>query len=354
MDPAVDLVPLFSRHFELSRVQEDEVVAVLSDTRTRADYSLAASVAARQRGAMVLELSVPGMGWNAPGVVLGMGMGVPALTKASPLLDSVRGALMAADLIADLTSETILHTPLREDLLVAGKRILTIVEAPDVLERMFPPAGIKQRVLKARARLETAKTLRVTSGAGTDIRYDLIPGSGIAQYGFADEPGHWDNWPSALISSYPVDGKGEGRVVLAPGDIPFPFKHYLSEPVTLHVEDGYIRSIRGGLEADLIKDFLERWKEPELYALSHIGFGLHPKAQWSALDFYGPSEVIGMDGRSVEGGFIFSTGPNRYVERWSEVHLDVCMRNVTAEIDGEEVLREGQLVGAFAKEEVPE
>ena len=344
MKKNVDLVPLFVKQFELSKVSKGEVVAILHESASRPEYINAAETAANTLGAHVMSIAVPGMGWEAPGIVRGMFMGVPAVNDDTPLQDALKGALENSDFIVDLVSESILHIPMREDLLEANKRILTIVETPDALERLFPTEEIKERATKVRQRLEKAKTLHLTSKSGTDLTYDLIPGSGIKQYGYADEPGHWDNWPSALASSYPEDGQVNGKLVIGAGDIIFPLKRYVAEPITLHIEGGYIKNIEGGLDAELMKDFIDRWDDPELYSVSHMGFGLHPKAQWSALSFYDQSDIAGMDARSMEGGFIFSTGPNRYVGRWSEVHFDICMRGTSAKLDGEEVLKDGKFV----------
>ena len=344
MNKTVDLVPLFVKQFKMSKVSEGEVVAILHETQSRSEYIKSAEIAANMLGAHVISVAVPGMGWDSPGIVRGMFMGVPAITEDSPLQDALKGALENSDFIVDLVSETILHIPMREELLEANKRILTIVETPDALERLFPTEEIKERASKVRSRLEKAKILQLTSESGTDLTYELIPGSGIKQYGIADEPGRWDNWPSALASSYPADGQVNGKLVIATGDIIFPLKRYVADPITLHVEGGYIQSIEGGLDAELMKDFIGRWEDPELYSVSHMGFGLHPKAQWSALSFYGQDDIAGMDARSMEGGFIFSTGPNRYVGRWSEVHFDICMRGMSAKLDDEEVLKEGKFV----------
>ena len=56
MDTGVDLVPLFVREFQLCNVQPGEVVAVLSEPRTRPGYAEAATSAAGVLGAEVFEL----------------------------------------------------------------------------------------------------------------------------------------------------------------------------------------------------------------------------------------------------------------------------------------------------------
>ncbi len=337
MQLAAELTGLFRRELELCRLREGELVALLADSATRRDYVAAAEAAARSLGADVFVLTVPALGWDAPTPVRSMGASVPALANPSQLLDAVRASLLHATFVLDLVSETIIHVPLRDELRRAGARVLTIVEPPDVLERMFPTAEIKTTVEAVRDRLAQGRELRVVSDSGTDVTYELSQTTPMGQYGFADVPGKWDHWPSALVSAYPVDGTTRGTVVLATGDIVLPFKRYVEAPVTLGIADGYVVSIDGGLDAELVLGYLESWDEPEVFAVSHIGFGMHPRAEWTALAFYDKDEGIGMDARCFAGNFIFSTGPNRHTGRLVEAHLDLPLRGCTAYLDGEPV-----------------
>ena len=118
-----------------------------------------------------------------------------------------------------------------------------------------------------------------------------------------------------MIASYPVDGTAQGTLVLTPGDILYPFKRYVESEVRIAIKDGYVVDVTGGLDAFLIADYLASWEEPEVYATSHMGFGMLPRAQWSAMAFYEKADILGMDGRSVQGNFLFSTGPNRFTGR---------------------------------------
>jgi 2,5-dihydroxypyridine 5,6-dioxygenase len=344
MKLGADLTPLFKREFELCNVVEGELVGILSDPTTRPAYVDAAVGAAQALGAQVFHVAVPSLGWDAPTPVKGMGASVPALAQQSPLLDAVTAALEQAAFVVDLVHETIIHVPLRGVLRAAGSRILTIMEPPDVLERMFPPPGIKEEVEALVERLSGASQLRVTSAAGTEITYDLEQTKPFSQYGYSDVPGKWDHWPSALAVCYPTDGTAEGTVVLQPGDILFPFKRYVETPVTLTIEKGYVVGIEGGLDAQLIQGYLDSWEEPEVFAVSHIGFGAHPRAQWSALAFYEKDDVIGMDGRCMKGGFLFSTGPNRETGRLVEAHLDIPMRGCDVFLDDDQVIAAGTMV----------
>jgi len=336
MHLASDVMALFQRELQLCRVKPGELVGVLSEPKTRPGYVEAAAGAARALGADVFEIRVPGTGWDTPTPVRGMGAGTAHLAGPSRLGDAVLAGLSSADMVIDLIPETIIHAPARQTLQADGCRILTINEAPDALERMFPPEGIKETVKAFAARVEGSSSLRVVSEAGTEITYEMGD-KVVAQYGYADEPGRWDHWPSALVAAYPEDGTAAGTVVLTPGDILFPFKRYVERPVTIRVEEGYVVDIAGELDAFLLRDYLDSWDEPEVYAVSHVGWGLLPRAQWSSLAFFENSEGIGMDGRSAVGNFLFSTGPNRFTGRYVEAHLDIPMHGCRSYLDEEDV-----------------
>ena len=51
-----------------------------------------------------------------------------------------------------------------------------------------------------------------------------------------------------------------------------------------------------------------------------------------------------MDARSFAGNFMWSTGPNAHVKRFTPCHYDIPMRNCTIELDGKEIIREGTIV----------
>ena len=133
--------------------------------------------------------------------------------------------------------------------------------------------------------------------------------------------------------------------MLQPGDALIPWQRYVSDHVTLTIEAGFITDIKGdNVDAYMLRDYLEAWDDPEVYAVSHMGWGLHPVARWSAFDVYDPRSLYGQELRSTAGNFMWSTGPNRFVNRETPAHLDIPMRSCTVEIDGEAVVVNGKLV----------
>ena len=88
------------------------------------------------------------------------------------------------------------------------------------------------------------------------------------------------------------------------------------------------------------------FEDPEAYAISHLGWGLQSKAQWTALGMYDKDASIGMDGRSFYGNFLFSTGPNTEAggKRNTPCHIDIPMRNCSVSLDGKAMTRKGEVI----------
>jgi 2,5-dihydroxypyridine 5,6-dioxygenase len=144
------------------------------------------------------------------------------------------------------------------------------------------------------------------------------------------------------------DGGVNGTVVINTGDIIFPFKCYISNPIRLNIEAGIVKSIEGNhLDAELMRTYIERWKDPRAYAVSHIGWGMDEKAQWNYMAT-SPVGLItnGVDGRSFYGNVLFSTGPNAELGGTNNTgcHLDIPLRNCTLYLDGQVIVEKGSLV----------
>jgi 2,5-dihydroxypyridine 5,6-dioxygenase len=178
---------------------------------------------------------------------------------------------------------------------------------------------------------------------GTEIEARLQ-----GQYGYTDEPGRWDHWPSGgFVYTGGADDGVDGVAVIAPGDILLPFKRYASEPIELTIHAGRITEIAGGgVDGDLVRDYMESFEDPAGYAISHIGWGLEDRARWSELST--DPRGIGMAARCFAGNVLFSTGPNSELggSNFTPCHIDVPMRGCSLYLDAEPVVVDGRLVAS--------
>ncbi|CAB3772664.1 hypothetical protein GQ57_35850 [Burkholderia sp. MSh2] len=335
---AKTLTELFIDQLKLCEVNAEQLVAVISEHNKRVDFVDAAVAATRQLGAGVLVLTASSLS-------------NPSLPPYRPDGREV-GALLAAaaecDFVIDLTQAGLIHSDIRTRIVGKGKRMLFVSPEPaDVLERLMGTPAMQSEINKGADLLKVGKRMRITSAAGTDLTVD-ISGEALPitrQWGFVNEPGRWDNWPSGFIACFPNDKTAYGTIVLQPGDVLIPWQRYVENAVHLKIADGYIVEITGeGYDAFVLRDYFSRWNDPEVYALSHMGWGVHPNAAWSALSVYNPGQVFGQELRSTSGNFMFSTGSNRFAGRETPAHLDIPIRDCTITIDDTTVVRDGRLL----------
>jgi 2,5-dihydroxypyridine 5,6-dioxygenase len=349
------LYALFRKEFELCQVKPGERAVVMYDAASRPDYVQAASGALESLDAVVFTIHLPGVARgdmpSPAGIALAAVTAHPTADNGkaavyagnSPASSVMAGVASAVDFVVDLAR--LHHAPGRVEIINAGARMLTVGERPDALERMFPSEDLKRRVMAGVKLMEKAKQMRVTSQAGTDVSCDIDGTTVLYQYGFADAPARYDSWPGGFLATFPNPGSTHGRIVLDVGDLIYHFNRYVESQVALTVEHGYITKIEGGgLDAKLIRGYLESWDDRECFATSHFGWGLNERASWDALQFYDKNSTQGQDGRAVYGGFLWSTGPTPYVKRFVPGHFDIPMRNCSVLLDGEAVVVDGDVV----------
>jgi 2,5-dihydroxypyridine 5,6-dioxygenase len=323
----------------LCRVKAGENIAVLTGENSlpqNIDMAVRASVAL---GAKVCRIDVP------PGDAGGV-FGQRADVGMTPLTGHriVVETLKKVDMVLDLMG--LLHSPEQLEILAAGTRMMLVIEPPDMLARMIPSTDDKRRVQAAQKRLKAAKTMTVASKAGTDLTMPLGQFPTLAQWGYSDEPGHWDHWPSGFVATWPNEGASQGRVVIDTGDILLPFKFYVQSKIELDIRDGLITRIDGGFDAKYLRKHLESYDDPAAFGIAHVGWGLHPKARWGALGLRDKVQSHGMDSRSFAGNFLFSTGPNAEAggSNHSPCHIDIPMADCSVSLDGEPMTIDGALV----------
>ena len=332
-----DMVILFRKELELCGVKEGEKVAVLSEMGQSEDYTAASMVAARDLGAQVFNVNLlPTTGLSAEEKTGNVGRN--ALAGNLPAME----ALKSADLVVDLM--LLLFSKEQLEIQAAETRILLVVEPFEVLARLFPTQELRERVEAGEARLAKANHLRFTNPTGTDVAYDLGQYSVLTEYGFTDTPGRWDHWPGGFLATQSNDAGVNGRVVMDRGDILFPFKRYVQEPIEFTIREGQIVEVKGGFDAMLVRDYMASFRDPRAYAVSHIGWGLNHLARWDYLAAGMPT--IGMDGRAFYGNVLFSTGPNTELGGTNDTacHLDLPMKGCTLYLDNELIVKDGDIM----------
>ncbi|MCO4893032.1 2,5-dihydroxypyridine 5,6-dioxygenase [Cupriavidus sp. WGtm5] len=338
------MIEAWRKVLRLSRLEPGQTVTILTSAATHPQTLSTALTATQSMGAIVNRLDLPPVNGEKA-----LSRDALAYLGTTPLTGNAAAiaALKASDLVLDLM--TLLFSPEQHEILQGGTKILLAVEPPEVLARMVPCEADRERVKAASQRLASANEMHVVSPAGTDLRCPLGEFPAISEYGFVDEPGRWDHWPSGFALTWPNEGAAHGTIVLDRGDILLPQKAYVTEPIRLTIESGFATRIEGGLHAELLSEYMASFNDPEAYAISHIGWGLQPRAHWSTLGLYDREATIGMDARAFEGNFLFSLGPNNEAggHRTTACHIDIPVRRCTVRLDGVDVVVAGKVTDGF-------
>jgi 2,5-dihydroxypyridine 5,6-dioxygenase len=338
------LVPLFERMLRKCKLSEDESLVVLSDPDSKVEYAAAMYAAGRALGADVVNVMLAAAAQEQVPVIRTGNVSSTVVASSKLGLE----ILKLADMVVDLTFGGLLHSQEQRKILESGTRMLMVHDPPEALERMFPTDENRARVERSAERMRQATRIRLESDGGTDVWFDKTDRPVMEQYGWTDQPGRWDHWPSAFQYTIPTEGIGEGTLVLDPGDIWYPPKTFVSAPVTLRFDEGRVVAIEGGHDAFLIRDYIEGWQDPEGYAISHLGWGSHPAALWNSIAFQDPLDIIGQDGRTAYGTTLIALGENATWggKQTTGCHQDFALRHHRFYLDDELIADSGRILPA--------
>ena len=249
--------------------------------------------------------------------------------------------MKAADVVIAITTYSLTHTEAREEATKAGARIASM---PLFLTDMFYPEGpmaadymkIKEVTEKFAKILTEAKRARVVTAAGTDIEFSLEGRDGRSDTGIFVEKGAWGNLPSGEAYIAPVEGTGEGKIVVEVGWYPG-----LTENMTLVVKGGeVVEVIGGGKVGDEYRELLRPGVEEEPYksrrnAPAELGIGTNPYAKR-------PDNVL--EAEKIKGTVHLAIGDNSHMggKVSSDLHQDFVLPKPDLYLDGKLVIKGGE------------
>jgi len=251
----------------------------------------------------------------------------------------VVGACARADVFFLPTSWSITHTDARIEAIKSGARGTTMCE---VTEDVLCTGGIladfeeNDRVgRRLGAILSRAKTIRMSSPAGTDLRGEVTGRPVQYETGLFREPGQFAALPNSEINIAPIEGTTEGVIV---GDVRLMgYGVVRDEPVTFHVHEGRVTEVNGGKAADYLRETLAAFNDPTAYNLAEFGIGLNPlcRAYASNLDDCGK---LGFGHHGIGSNYAIG-GKVR-----APCHIDISYKDAIVEFDGKVVLDKGKVL----------
>jgi leucyl aminopeptidase (aminopeptidase T) len=249
--------------------------------------------------------------------------------------DPVAGAMLQADVVLAPTIQSLSHTAARKKATEAGVRIATLpgVTAHTLARAMSADMEELRRRSKAIANaLSRGSEARVTSSNGSDLRLDLEGREGLPDAGELTARGAFGNLPCGEGFIAPVEGTTQGTLVvdgsIASVGIP-------GEPVALTVEGGHLIAATGE-EGERLTELLTA-HGPDGTNVAELGIGSNERAILIG-EVIEDEKILG----TAHVAFGASAGIGGTVQ--VPVHLDCVVMKPDVSIDGEPLVRGGELL----------
>jgi leucyl aminopeptidase (aminopeptidase T) len=247
----------------------------------------------------------------------------------------VAAAMRVADVVLAPTAQSLSHTVARREATEAGARIASL---PEVTEEMLARVmGADMDELRRRGEvvagvLSAGSEARITCRNGSDLRLGLEGREAIADAGDLSEPGAFGNLPCGEGFIAPVEGTAEGTLVV---DGTIAAIGRVEQPTALTVERGYLTAATGAAGERLL-ELLEP-HGADAMNVAELGIGTNEKATVSG-NLLEDEKILG----SAHVAFGASAAIGGTVQ--VPIHIDCVVLRPTVAVDGEEIVRDGELL----------
>ena len=263
----------------------------------------------------------------------------PRMQDSAEPPQAIAEAMKQSDIFICVVGKSITHTHAVKDAITNGSRGVVLTQFS---ENMLVRGGIecdfeyaKLECKAVAAAMAGAKNLLLTSPGGTHSRYSAEGRRGNSLYCMV-EKGEFSTVPTVEANVSPLEGTANG-VIVADASVPYIGIGVLEKPIICEVKNGFIQSITGGKEAEILKRDLEAKHDPNVYNVAENGIGLNPKCKFMGFmledeGVYG-SAHIGIGTSITLGGTIKAS-----------CHYDLIMKNASLVADGRNILKDGKLL----------
>jgi leucyl aminopeptidase (aminopeptidase T) len=243
--------------------------------------------------------------------------------------------MAACDVLLAPTVQSLSHTAARKRASDAGVRCATL---PGVTEEMLARVmsadmeGLRRKGDAVAEVLSAGSEARITCAHGSDLRLGLEGRTAIPDAGDLGERGAFGNLPCGEGFIAPLEGTSEGTLVV---DGSIAGIGLVDEPVELVVEGGHLTSGRGGQGMALMELLTVHGEDGT--NLAELGIGTNEKAILTG-------EIL--EDEKIQGTCHVAFGASAGIGGTIQVpvHLDCIVTKPTVELDGEPIVRDGELL----------
>ncbi len=247
----------------------------------------------------------------------------------------VAAAMIASNVVLAPTIQSLSHTYARRAANQAGARIATLPGVTeDMLARLMGAdmKALRRRGASVAAALRSGEEARITCRHGSDLRLGLTGRIPIADAGVLTAKGAFGNLPCGEAFVAPVEGTGEGTLVV---DGSIAGVGRVETPVELTVRGGHLIDATGAEGATLLELLTKHG--PDGTNVAELGIGTNEEAILTG-NVLEDEKILGT--AHVAFGASAAIGGQVQVP----VHLDCVVVEPTVEIDGKAIVSAGELL----------
>jgi leucyl aminopeptidase (aminopeptidase T) len=249
--------------------------------------------------------------------------------------ETVAAAMVRADVLLAPTVQSLSHTAARKAATDGGARAATL---PGVTEEMLARvmsadmAELRRRGRAVADILDEGSEARITCANGSDMTLAIEGREAIADNGELMEPGAFGNLPcgEGFVSPHHDAGGGTLFVDGTIASIGIP-----NAPVELTVENGALVAASGEMGEELMRQLQAAGADGT--RLAELGVGTNDKAILSG-ELLEDEKLLG----TIHVAFGASAGIGGEIQ--VPVHLDCVVMKPTLIVDGQDVVRDGELL----------
>jgi leucyl aminopeptidase (aminopeptidase T) len=190
---------------------------------------------------------------------------------------------------------------------------------------------------KIAAAVRESEEAMVTSPGGTNMKFGVKGRKVIPEAGNFREKGAWGNLPAGEAACAPIEGTGEGKLV-----VEVDWFSNLKEDMTFVFKNGLVvEIIGGGKVGDEFRTLLAPKKNEEPYVsrrnLAELGIGTNPNAKR-------PENTL--EAEKIKGTVHLAIGNSFHIggKVPADLHQDFIIPRPTLLLDGKAVIKDGKLL----------
>jgi aminopeptidase len=206
--------------------------------------------------------------------------------------------------------------------------------------------AMRELAAKLKAVLDEGKEIRVTSPAGTDLRFSIEGRKGQVDDGDFRLPGKGGNLPCGEAYISPKNQTAEGVIVFDGTVDLIPDSVIPETPVKVAFKGGFVTEVSGGIEAERLLEVIRKGEqmardvgkveeERNARALGELGIGINPAATMTCNM---------LEDEKVWRTVHFAIGMNLDNDGHAFIHQDCLVKRPSLWVDGRQIMKDGDII----------